>query len=165
MSIVNKDKFGLYSQRDPRWARETLGNTPYTIKEWGCTITSICMMFEDLGVIMNPSQVAKRFKFDNQGRLIWKSSEIDLPKRKKIKFTGRFYQSPIQKIVREYVNNPDAGMLLEINGGSHWVYLKKWTVFNRFWYLCADPLQLPAKIVKMPKWKITGYATFQLINI
>ncbi|PID51736.1 MAG: hypothetical protein CR954_00280, partial [Candidatus Moraniibacteriota bacterium] len=34
-----------YSQKDPRWAKETIGNSRSTIEDYGCALTSVAMVF------------------------------------------------------------------------------------------------------------------------
>ena len=162
---MNTDQFGLFSQLDPRWYRERLGETIYTIKEWGCTICAIAMMiFALLGKIVFPSELAKIFKFLSNGKLIWSSVHYSHG-GKTLKFTHRVRnQRPSFSQMTKYANEPHLGMLLEINNGSHWVFLKKWSVFSLWWYLCGDPYKYPAKFIKYSKKKITGYATFELIT-
>jgi len=154
---MNRDKIGLFSQLDKRWSRLTLGNTIYTIKEWGCTITSICMIiFYLFGDIFLPSTASKLFKFTKDGKLYWGSV-----KYKNLKFVGRYYGKPKQSILNEYILDPKKAMIVEVNY-SHWVFMKSWTIPNKWFFLCGEPYKLPARFRKRTKWSITGYSLFKI---
>ena len=162
---LQPEKFGLFSQRDPRWSRDTLGGTIYTISRWGCTVSAISMMiFALFGKIVWPHELAKSFKFLSNGKLIWSSVTYSFG-GKTLKFTRRVRdQRPTHAMMTKYANEPHLGMLLEVNNGTHWVFLKKWSVFSLWWYLCGDSFKYPAKFVKYAKWNITGYATFEILT-
>ena len=48
----------FYSQRDPRWCRQYIGNSKDTIGEVGCFINSISMVYKKLGSDISPSAYA-----------------------------------------------------------------------------------------------------------
>ncbi len=52
----------LLWQNDPKWASEKLGNGPQTIKEWGCLMTSLCMVTNGYGYKETPSSFNKKMK-------------------------------------------------------------------------------------------------------
>ena len=51
----------LLWQNDPKWANEKLGFGPQTIKEWGCLMTSLCMVTNGYGYKETPSSFNKKF--------------------------------------------------------------------------------------------------------
>ncbi|NUM49405.1 MAG: C39 family peptidase, partial [Anaerolineales bacterium] len=52
----------LLWQNDPKWAAEKLGHGPQTIKEWGCLMTSLCMVTNGYGYKETPSTFNKKMK-------------------------------------------------------------------------------------------------------
>jgi peptidoglycan hydrolase CwlO-like protein len=48
----------FYSQRDPRWCRQFIGNSRDTVGEVGCFINSISMVYKKLGFDITPSAYA-----------------------------------------------------------------------------------------------------------
>lgn len=52
----------LLWQNDPKWASEKLGHGPQTIKEWGCLMTSLCMVTNGYGYKETPSTFNKKMK-------------------------------------------------------------------------------------------------------
>jgi hypothetical protein len=55
-------KSGLLWQNDPKWASEKLGFGPQTIKEWGCLMTSLCMVANGYGYKETPSTFNQKLK-------------------------------------------------------------------------------------------------------
>lgn len=48
----------FYSQRDPRWCKQFIGNSRDTIGSVGCYINSLCMVYKKLGFDISPSAYA-----------------------------------------------------------------------------------------------------------
>ena len=48
----------FYSQRDPRWCKQFIGNSSDTIGEVGCYLSSIAMAYKKLGSDISPSAYA-----------------------------------------------------------------------------------------------------------
>jgi hypothetical protein len=46
-----------FSQRDPRWARDQLGTSSYTIAQAGCLITALASILVDFGVPTDPHRL------------------------------------------------------------------------------------------------------------
>ena len=62
-----------FSQRDPKWANENIGNTKTLMKSYGCAVTAVAMVFKEHGGSMDPGQLANQPIFS--GDLInWPSS-------------------------------------------------------------------------------------------
>jgi len=55
-----------FSQRDPRWSRNTLGTSALTIGEAGCLITALATILVDWGVNTDPGRL-NRWLRDNAG--------------------------------------------------------------------------------------------------
>ena len=52
-----------YSQRDPEWGNDNIGNTKTLIKSYGCALTAVAMVFEEHGVSMDPGKLANKSIF------------------------------------------------------------------------------------------------------
>lgn len=62
-----------YSQRDPKWGDENIGNTKTLMKSYGCAVTAVAMVFKEHGGSMDPGDLANAPIFS--GDLInWPSS-------------------------------------------------------------------------------------------
>lgn len=49
-----------YSQKDPRWGNETIGNSKSKMKDLGCAVTSVAMVFTCQGERINPKQLSDK---------------------------------------------------------------------------------------------------------
>ena len=49
-----------FSQRDPRWANQSIGNTKTLMSGYGCAVTSLAMVFRENGASVDPSTMAKQ---------------------------------------------------------------------------------------------------------
>jgi hypothetical protein len=107
----------IFNQQDARWAKEILGNTPYTIGRWGCLTTVLTMIHNEIkGSVMTPLQCAKLLKFTPDGLVIWSSlKEIDLKLVNRMKFRH-------DVIIQSALNSKDDYVALQVNN-NHWVWL------------------------------------------
>lgn len=63
----------FYSQRDPKWGNDTIGNTRTLMKSYGCAVTAVAMVFRQHGASITPGTLAKQSIFS--GDLInWPNS-------------------------------------------------------------------------------------------
>jgi hypothetical protein len=49
-----------FSQRDPRWANKTIGNSGSLMKDWGCAVAAVSMVFKYYGASIDPGKLAKQ---------------------------------------------------------------------------------------------------------
>jgi hypothetical protein len=49
-----------FSQKDSRWGNKTIGNSSSLMKDWGCAVTSVAMVFKKLGASIDPGKLAKQ---------------------------------------------------------------------------------------------------------
>ncbi len=49
-----------FSQKDPAWGNKTIGNSNSLMKDYGCAITSVAMVFKKYGAGINPGSLAKQ---------------------------------------------------------------------------------------------------------
>jgi predicted nucleic acid-binding Zn-ribbon protein len=121
-----------YSQRDPRWGTERIGLSPYLMENDGCAVTSVSMVFKDLGASINPGQLAK----DN----IFYDALIDWPNSWKgnINLASSTGHGNINwSTVNKYVDN-GTPVIVHINGsgGGHYVVI---TGRDSHDYIVHDP--------------------------
>lgn len=123
-------------QGDPRWGKEKIGKTAYTIAQVGCLITAISDAAAWWGLPdLTPNVMAKKLSFTNEARLYWQSvSNVGL------KFIYRYYTCD-RKIIDETLKHKTKCVFLEFKYGydRHWVWCigKDWTGK----YKIADPLR------------------------
>ncbi len=133
--------FQVFSQRDPRWASKTLGQTPYTMYDIGCTTTCVSMSGTWFNEVITPGDLCKKLKYTSNGYLYWSSiGEVF----RTMKFEWRFYTYD-QFRIDEALKNPNKTVLLNVMGGKHWVHALNRIPFTRtFWV--ADPIDGRRKV-------------------
>lgn len=53
-----------YSQKDSRWGNSRIGQSSYRIKDYGCALTSVSMIFSYYGEKITPGEITKERIFD-----------------------------------------------------------------------------------------------------
>jgi hypothetical protein len=148
----------IICQRDPKWGKEKLGESPLTIARWGCTTCCICMITDYFGFYKDPVEIQKYIKYtDNNhpqgpGLIIWQSINIG-----GLKFEKRLYaqnDTEIQKSLKD----PKKAVILEVNK-NHWVLVIGKIPFTNI-YRIADPLYGDKSTTLRYKSNITGSAHF-----
>jgi len=159
------DYFTL-SQRDPRWARKTLGFTRTTIGQYGCTLVALtCLLNRLLDMRATPDMVnekLKEVKAFSDGKtigkgnlLVWARVPLAFPQLSHPKSGGRV-RSYNNLVVSTYVYLKRTPVMVEVNADSigaprHWVLY----IGGRE---CVDPWV--GKVVKTNKYPAVGYALF-----
>jgi len=73
-ALVMRDTV-IYSQKDPQWASDRLGNTTDTMGAEGCLVTATAMALTNLGFKTNPKDLNARLtatqSYTDRGWLIW----------------------------------------------------------------------------------------------
>lgn len=64
-----------YSQRDSRWGDQTIGNTKTLMKNYGCAVTSVAMVFTYHNDKITPGSLAKK-KIFSSDLIVWPSSSF-----------------------------------------------------------------------------------------
>jgi hypothetical protein len=150
----------MLRQGDPRWGRHMIVH-PYTIREWGCTITSLCRLhFAINGKRATPLDIAAKLKFTDEGKLIWSSLEAI-----GLKACRHFRKPTSDELTKHALRNakPEggfakSGMLLELDYAiDHWVALESNSIMGSV--LVMDPLK--GLIVRKPKKDMMGFAVIQ----
>lgn len=150
-------------QRDPRWAKEKIGQSNSTLYDFGCTITALCMALERLrGIPASPSDAAKFWKFTSDGKILWQFTKF-----KGMKFVWRGYMPDYQS-VKEFTDNPKKAAIIQVKFGKnfdkiHWVFLEK--VEGEKILHIIDPID-GKRYANLPKkYRFSGYALFEAAPI
>lgn len=64
-----------YSQRDPRWGSQTIGNTRTLLKSYGCAVAAVSMIFTYHGDSITPGTLAKKKVFSSD-LIVWPASSF-----------------------------------------------------------------------------------------
>jgi hypothetical protein len=111
------------NQRDPKWAKLKIGNSPYTLGAKGCVTVNLSSLAQwyvstfHNGKVVLPDELVKQLKYTATGLLYWKSiDDSELP----FKFVYRYYKRDdirIQNIMKSTYNS----CMLQVDNGKHWV--------------------------------------------
>lgn len=137
-SISLADKV-YYSQKDPRWGSDRLGNTSDTMETDGCLVSATAMALGNLGFETDPGDLNKSLTavngYTSNGWLIW--SAID--KVTDGQATARYYDEVSNEIIDGCIADgyyPLARFILP-SGRSHWsVIIRR----SQYGYHMRDPL-------------------------
>ena len=143
-----------FSQRDPRWSGQKIGESSLMIGRWGCCLTSISMISTYFDCPKLPSEIAADVhNFTKDGLVIWKNLTFS-----KMKFVMRDYGRNDEKI-REYLKESGKAVIFEVDNKSHWVVGVKPTLFGND-YVIVDPWDGQKKTLKASYKNITGATYF-----
>lgn len=137
--IISANQFGsgsdgsYYSQRDARWANQTIGYSNENILTVGCLLTSVSMVAKHYGDNVTPSNIAS-----DQSRFYGYTAYMSLPWKS---VAGRSYYSGVN-IDQELANGNYVivGVGGCASGGSHFVVLTKKDGDD---YIMHDPIYGP----------------------
>ena len=112
----------IYSQKDKRWAKDTLGNTKDSMAGYGCLVTATAMALTNLGFKTDPKDFNARMTkvggFNTRGWMVWSGIE----KVTDGKATYKFYDTVSDEIIEGCLAEgfyPLARFILP-NGRDHW---------------------------------------------
>lgn len=154
-----------YSQKDPRWGNENIGNSKSKMKDLGCAVTSVAMVFTCQGEHINPKQLSDKpiFSWD---LINWPTSWDSLILSSSTAHAGVSW-STIDKEIK--ANNPVIVFINARNGAGHYVVIHhkadngKYVVHDPYWganiYLDSS-IELLSKLYKV---SITKKAVNQMI--
>lgn len=125
--------FQIFSQRDPRWAYNKLGNTNRTMAQVGCTTTCVSMSGTYFGEDILPGDLCRKLSYTSDALLLWESIGKVF---KKMTFGERLYTFNQIKF-DEALKNPSKTLLINVKSGAHWVLAVK-RLYGNTWIVC-DP--------------------------
>lgn len=138
-SIIGAGAFGngsdgaYFSQRDVRWATQTIGSSPETILDVGCLLSSVAMVGKRFGANVTPSTIASEV-----GRFWGNTAYMRNPWQG---VAGKTYTGGVNIDVELQNGNPVVvGVGKCASGGSHFVVLLKKDGDS---YIMHDPIYGP----------------------
>jgi hypothetical protein len=142
-----------YSQNNPKWKNDKMGNSRWTLGAKGCTTTSICTLASYFGDTITPKELATHKElYTADGLVIWKQLNGIL---KTLNFLYRYYSFSETVVDDALIKDPNKCVLLQVNNKTHWVSaLKK--VYGG--YVCSNPWTFPATNKTYKFKEITGMA-------
>jgi len=140
-----------YSQNNSMWKNVKIGKSNSTLGSYGCTIDCIADGGSWFGEDIRPDVLARKLDF-MVDKVIWSSIGNVY---KKMKFLWRFYDANT-KLIDEALNDPRKVVMLNIQGGKHWVFGRFKIPF--FGYMTQDPYPYPSKMRRVSVKEIVGGA-------
>lgn len=140
----------IQNQLDKKHASVTIGQTALQIKDYGCTICSICMGMSFFNVYTEPKDASKLWAFDTQGRILWTKTNFT-----PFRFVWRGYDKNFKAYAKE---NTFIILEVQIKGWNtrHWIL---WTKNELF-----DPYGGKRYNTLPPDFTITGFAVFEYVS-
>ena len=129
------------SQRDPKWSSVKMGESQETLGKSGCTTTCISMFSDYFKQFKNPMILARSLEYTKEGYLLWNSIGRVF---RGFEFKWRFYTFD-KAIIAEALKNPSKTVLLNVDGGKHWVAaVRSIPLTSKYWV--HDPWDGKAKV-------------------
>lgn len=153
----------VYSQKDPQWASDRLGNTTDTLGADGCLVTATAMALTNLGFKTNPKDLNARLtatkSYTDRGWLIWDGIRRVTDGRAVATYYDEVDAETVQQCMRagEY---PMVQFYLP-NGRSHWAMIVR---HDERGYHMRDPLRISEKPLIFPKG-IEGYRALRCVGL
>jgi hypothetical protein len=142
-----------FSQNNPLWKNDKMGNSKLTLGNYGCTTSCIATGGTWFHETITPKSLASvKTLYTNSGLILWKQIDNIY---EKMKFFYRYYTFNEAVIDEFLITNPNSVVLLNVNNKSHWVLALKKTASG---YLCSDPYPFPAKNKVFARTNIQGFA-------
>lgn len=152
-----------YSQKDPRWASDSLGKTSDTMGSDGCLVTATAMALTNLGFQTSPKDLNNRLtkteSYTKNGWLIWDGIRRVTEGRAKATFYDKVDALTIDGCMArgEY---PMVQFFLP-SGRSHWAMIVKHDARG---YHMRDPLRTSTKPLIFPAG-VKGYRAVRCIGL
>lgn len=108
MNGINTIKY--LSQQDPRWRDIKIGNSQYTVGNYGCALTCISMVSDYFGCFQDPGQLAVNPKVAPDGSVNW--TTLDFPNFSFRYADGNLFSSkfsPDNEMLKSYLDNNGKG--------------------------------------------------------
>lgn len=137
---AKKPKDGLastswyYDQADPKWGHNTIGFSRTLMKDYGCAVTALSMVFTEAGEKIKPGKMAKKPMF-YRDLIVWPNSWEDL-KLKEGRHHGNVSWSKIDKQLKK--KGTVIVFIRSRSGAGHYVVIHHKDKKGR--YIVHDPL-------------------------
>jgi lysozyme len=149
-----------YSQNDPLWKDDFMGNSHWKLGPKGCTVDAICTIGSYFGETITPKEMATHkelFTVNSNpqldGLIIWNKLDAIF---KYLKFGSRvrFFNETMIDLA---LKNPDTCVILNVDHNYHWVACLRKTNLG---YTCADSWPYPAVNRNYKNAEIGGFSIF-----
>jgi len=153
----------IYSQKDPRWASDSLGKTRDTMGSDGCLVTATSMALTNLGFQTNPKDLNNRLtetkSYTKQGWLVWDGIRRVTGGRA----VATYYDTVDAPKIDSCMRNGQYPMVQFFlpNGRSHWAMIVKHDARG---YHMRDPLRVSKKPLIFPAG-VKGYRALRCIGL
>lgn len=128
----------FFSQNDPRWKKEKIGNSKLLLGDYGCTTCCIADASSFFKELKTPLEIAQSDMYTTSGLVLWQKIGRVF---KTFEFETRFYTYN-KKLINDAFLHPRKVVLLNVNYGKHWVFLVGSSLLAG--YKCSDPYPYPA---------------------
>lgn len=154
-NVIGANAFGggeggwYMSQRDSRWAGMRMGDSPESILDVGCFITSIAMIMKFYGADYTPATIASNPKYFAGGSgsacfpNSYPSAYACSPANFNGSWAGKSYHNISYSQIDSYLSK-NVPIVAGVRGSSHYIVLKKGSGGN---YIMNDPIYGPDKNV------------------
>lgn len=153
----------IYSQVDPRWGSDRLGNSSDSMARGGCLVTAASMALTNLGFQTDPKDLNQRLtqtkSFTKNGWLIWDGIRRVTDGRAIATYYDKVDAPTIDGCMRRG-HYPLVQFYLP-NGRSHWAMIVK---HDERGYHMRDPLRISDKPLIFPAG-IKGYRALRCVGL
>lgn len=153
----------VYSQVDPRWTSDRLGNSSDSMGRGGCLVTAASMALTNLGFQTNPKDLNKRLthtkSYTKNGWLIWDGIRRVTDGRAVATYYDKVDAPTIDACMRRG-HYPLVQFYLP-NGRSHWAMIVRHDARG---YHMRDPLRTSEKPLLFPAG-INGYRAVRCVGL
>lgn len=109
-----------YSQRDPSWANVKIGNSNSLLKDYGCAVSSVAMVFTKLGSSITPKDLSQKDQYFQWDLIAWPKSWKDITLSSSGSLHGNMSWSKIDSEIK--TDNPVIIYIGKSGGnGGHYV--------------------------------------------
>ena len=151
LEIVPNPSGEYFLQTDPQWSSERIGGSGETMASVGCTICSVAMASNELGVKTNPksfnSALLENGGFTQRGWIIWEKIEAASQGKIRVSVPGKLSHRALDTALKNG-HIPIAKFYLP-SGITHWVTIVGKSGYE---YLVKDPLNQEKKVVQLSEY-------------
>ena len=136
-------KVQLWSQKDPRWAKDRMGSSNITLEQEGCLVTIVSIHLNFLGIDTDPKRynaaLTKLHGYQSPNFMYWQMPAIMWPNQIAMKEYQWFNNGTGWEPLAESIVASGRPVLAQVRSTpmQHWVLLLG--KLNNLWY-CLDPL-------------------------
>jgi len=111
----------FFYQWDSRWGNKKIGDSNSSMKDWGCAVTSVAMVFKKHGASVDPGKLAGKDSLFANDLIMWPISWYPGIERTSSIYHGNINWSTIDTQIKK--GNPVIVYLSRSRGGGHYVVI------------------------------------------